>query len=189
MQLKNGIPVLIGTISGHVFGGRYKSFVDGTRRLVGVKMAEEIDHPHQISIPTEDFSVPDVTDMQYGLIDALTAMKRGNDVYAGCMGGIGRTGLFMGCMAKVMQDLGARGTVPTMYVHDPVDFVRNHYNGHAIETEEQRRYVRTFDTAIVLRWVDQELAQKVVEVEKTVTIYPPIYVYMSWWFGGGWRNH
>lgn len=146
MRLDRGIPVEYGRFSAVIFGGKFTAFDPKERRLVGVKMAREISHPHDISIPTEDFSVPDVTEMQDGMVRAIEAIVSGKDIYAGCMGGIGRTGLFMGCMAKTMFDL--RGTY-----QDPVRFVRLLYSTHAIETDQQMEYVRRFDTAPVLRRV------------------------------------
>ena len=84
------------------------------------------------------------------------------------MGGIGRTGLFMGCMAKVMVDYAnytkARKPLPS----DPVDYVRSHYMCHAIETLEQQAYVRGFDTAPVLLFIDELLKPMVVTVEVPV---------------------
>lgn len=157
MKLNKGIPIKMGQLHGMVFGGRFREYEPGTRRLVGIKMAEEIDHPHDFSVDTEDFSVPDEAQMQRGVTFALGQLAEGNDVYVGCMGGIGRTGLFMGCIAKVMQDFEEKtgdhpgiciGVDPATY--DPVLFVRRHYIRHAIETDEQQAFVRGFDTAPVL---------------------------------------
>ena len=97
------------------------------RRLVGVKMAVEINKFHHISVPTEDFSIPSVEDMQLGLMEAYDYMAKGNDLYVGCMGGIGRTGLFMGCIAKLMQDCGNVGFQKSLNTGDPVRWVRENY--------------------------------------------------------------
>lgn len=165
MELKKGIPVDLGSIKGFVFGGPFRRYVPGTRRLAGVKMAAEISHPHEISIPTEDFCVPDVGDMKNGLLLALHELAKGNDIYAGCMGGIGRTGLFMGCMAKLCMDYHG-GTY--LGHSDPVKFVREHYIPHALETEEQQDYARTFDTDQALEWLKKH-NEPVVQV-KEVTV-------------------
>lgn len=183
MQLQKGIPVSIGPIHGFVFGGPFRKYVPDTRRLVGVKMAAEIDHPHEISIPTEDFSIPDHKDMEIGIIDALGHMMQGNDIYVGCMGGIGRTGLFMGCLAKVMKDCDAVGIRSEARVDDPVKWVRQHYIPHAIETRDQQDFVRTFDTSMIVDFV-QEATRVEVEV-KEVPVFPPFWQYMAWWFSGG----
>lgn len=182
MRLNLGMPFEFCNLKGMIFGGPFREYVQGTRRLIGIKMAEEIDHPHEVSVPTMDYSVPDVGDMQAGMIAALQAFHDGSDVYAGCMGGIGRTGLFMGCMAKLMIDLEAlpEGS-------DPVAYVRKHYKSHAIETREQQDYVRTFDTSPVIaeamRLTGKEV--KVVEIEivkEIVRVITPLEWMFPWAF-------
>ncbi|WP_055620867.1 hypothetical protein [Streptomyces sp. JHA19] len=51
-----------------------------------------------------------------------------------CGGGRGRTGTALACLA-VLDGVPAG---------EAVDFVRRHYDRHAVETPWQRRYVRTF---------------------------------------------
>jgi protein-tyrosine phosphatase len=51
-----------------------------------------------------------------------------------CGGGRGRTGTALACLAVL------DGVPP----EEAVDFVRRHYDGHAVETPWQRRYVRRF---------------------------------------------
>jgi hypothetical protein len=155
---------------GTLYGGPFYKYVQGTRRMVGIKMAEEIDHPHEYAVDTEDFNVPTQEAMQKGIEAALREFHAGNDVYVGCMGGIGRTGLFMGCMAKVMGRLDelAFGVIP----EDPVKFVRANFKPHAIETDEQKAFVRDFDPAPALAVLDsfEPVAEKIeVPVEKIVT--------------------
>lgn len=153
MNLQNGIPFSFGPLQTTVFGGPYRKF-SPDRRLVGVKMAAEINMDCDVDIPTEDYSVPDHTDMVNGLCAALSFVAAGNDLYVGCMGGIGRTGLFLGCMTKVLMDFETSYPelvlVEKVAIRDPVAFVRKHYKGSAIETDEQRSYVRNFDTQEVL---------------------------------------
>lgn len=155
MNLTKGIPINLPHVKGMVFGGPFRQYVPGTRRLFGVKMAVEIDAPADVYIDTEDFSVPTVSDMQAGIIKTLELMSQGQDAYSGCMGGIGRTGLFMACMAKsvaaIQDNLGkpADCTHPGM---DPVSFVRKHYIPHAVETQGQKAYVMMFDTGPIEDW-------------------------------------
>lgn len=144
MKLGNNfLPFEAGVVKGAIYGGPFRDYVPGTRRLVGVKMAQEINHPHEISIPTHDFSVPDRHDMHLGLHHAISMIAQGNDVYAGCMGGVGRTGLFMGVAAKVLIDYHGGQYLKHS---DPVKLVRIHFKRHAIETDEQQAYVRDWDT-------------------------------------------
>lgn len=112
-----------------VAGGPYRQVPDN---MVGVKMAVEISHPHQISIPTRDFDVPRVEDVDKGLVEAVNAILNGDPVYVGCMGGIGRTGLFLAILAKAFGVL------------DPVPYTRDQYNHHAVETKQQMQYVQDY---------------------------------------------
>ena len=155
MRLDRGIPVQFGNHVGYIYGGPYRAYKHGTRRLIGIKMAAEIDHPHDVSVPTKDFSVPDESLMQEGLIKALYAISCGQDAYVGCMGGIGRTGLFMGCMVKSLQDACLWEEEV-----DPVMAVRNLYQPTAIETVAQMKYVRNFDSSPVVCWIDSLLEEE-----------------------------
>jgi protein-tyrosine phosphatase len=96
-------------------------------------MAAEISAPCDISIPTKDFSVPHPVTMRDGLVQAIQAMVDGQMFYVGCMGGIGRTGLFLSLMARALGE------------ENPVEWVRANYDKRAVETEEQQRYVMDFD--------------------------------------------
>jgi hypothetical protein len=151
-KIGNGsIPLRLGNlINTTVYGGPYRNC---PASMFGVKMAEEIDIPHDVSVPTRDFCVPEMGDMRRGVMLALMAMVQGEDVYAGCMGGIGRTGLFLGVLAKVQIDYRKYKHRPGRGV-DPVDYVRENFIPHAIETDEQQKFVREFDTDDIVRWID-----------------------------------
>ena len=182
MNLNQGINIDLGVkVQGRVFGGPFKQYVHNTRRLVGIKMAVEIHHEHDFSVPTQDFSVPSTKDMSAGILYAIQAIADGNDVYVGCMGGIGRTGLFMGCMAKVMLNYGT-----LIGISDPVLFVRKNYMGHAIETDEQQAFVRGFDTIPALELIKAlhnppgSIVKVPVEVVKEVYLTPWDWAYRAW---------
>jgi hypothetical protein len=125
------LPIFGGT---KIFGGPY---FHKPERMAGVKMAVEIDLPCDISVPTRDYSVPNEKDLRAGLVAAVDLLAAGRELYAGCYGGIGRTGLFMACMAKAAR------------VPDPVAWVRQTYNPHAVETPEQQAFVKAFDVSAV----------------------------------------
>jgi hypothetical protein len=55
-------------------------------------------------------------------------------VEVACMGGLGRTGTTLACVA-VLDGVPAR---------EAVDYVRQHYNPRAVETRRQRRFVARF---------------------------------------------
>lgn len=167
MELKGYVPFMVPGINAKIFGGRYVNYRPLARRMIGVKMAAEIEHPYNISIPTDDFCTPSVEDMTNGMIAAVTAMHKGNDIYAGCMGGTGRTGLFMACMMKVASYMSPGAYPPYL---TPVEMVRQWYRPHAVETAEQQEFVADFDikpvVAAVKCLVKPVFTQvKVVEVE------------------------
>jgi hypothetical protein len=107
-------------------------FHDCPKSMVGVKMAREIRATCAVDIPTVDFAVPDKALLTRGLDKALNLMLDGEPLYVGCMGGKGRTGLFMAVLAKAFG------------IKNPVEYVRKHYYAHAVETPEQYKFVQAF---------------------------------------------
>ena len=97
--------------------------------------------------PIPDFSVPAcasaVTDST--LRNVLLQLLEGRPVYVGCLGGKGRTGLFLALIAKV---LGAE---------DPVDYVRVNFHAHAVETRQQEQWVDDFDVSATQNWLRGQL--------------------------------
>ena len=112
-----------------VAGGPYK---DCPETMSGVKMAAEIKQACAVDIPTRDFQVPDALRLSYGLERAVALMLQGEPLYVGCYGGKGRTGLFLAVLAKAMG------------IQNPVEYVREHYYRHAVETDEQYQFVTDF---------------------------------------------
>ena len=125
----------------HVFGGPYANRPEYT---FGVKLAKEIKLPADVEIPSVDFGVPDMEDMVQGVEEAVKAICKGFHVYAGCMGGIGRTGTFLACLAKTFGE------------GDPVKYVRGTYLPHAVETGRQIQLIEDFypskKTLAIIRW-------------------------------------
>jgi hypothetical protein len=171
------MPVQFGRLTAKVFGGKFEEWTPGQRRVVSVKMAAEISREHDISIPTHDFSTPDINDMHKGIAKALEAIYNGSDLYVGCKGGIGRTGLFMACLAKVMFDYDFLQKAGEVKYRDPVRYVREHYFEHAVETEEQKQFVNSFNTREHTRWLKSVLDPQVVRVPEVVvkTVEVPVY--------------
>lgn len=112
-----------------VVGGPY---YDRPDNMVGVKMAAEINSRCDVNIPTRDFQTPELETLRRGLTEAVERVLQGDPLYVGCMGGKGRTGLFLAVLAKAMG------------VKNPVEFVREHYYPHAVETAQQYQFVQTF---------------------------------------------
>ncbi|MCX4880677.1 protein phosphatase [Streptomyces sp. NBC_00847] len=81
-----------------------------------------------------DFRLPaDRADARAALAEAWERAP-GERVEIACGGGRGRTGTALACLA-VLDGVPAG---------EAVDFVRRHYDRHAVETPWQRRYVRRF---------------------------------------------
>ena len=97
--------------------------------MFGVKMAKEINAPCDVDIPTVDFSIPPEQAMRDGIKKTLWQITLNKPVLVGCYGGIGRTGLFLGVLVRVLGE------------KDPVKYVREHYYAHAIETQQQQDFV------------------------------------------------
>lgn len=97
--------------------------------MVFVKMAAELNYPCDVSIPTRDFCVPDADDLNKGLVTAVDAILSGAPLYVGCMAGRGRTGLFLAVLARAFG------------VENPVEYVRENYYPHAVETVDQYAFV------------------------------------------------
>jgi hypothetical protein len=112
-----------------VIGGPFTDHASRYPTCVGVKMAKEIDRRCDISIPTRDFNVPSLDDLNKGLEAAVNNILAGKPVYIGCMAGRGRTGLFMAILAKAFG------------IKNPVEYVRANYFAHAVETDGQYQFV------------------------------------------------
>lgn len=119
----------------YVYGNPYRAKPDG---IAGVKMAAEIDLPCDVDIPTEDFSVPDMAVFEKGITAAMEILINKGEIYIGCMGGIGRTGLAIAGLIKLHDQLFQASTrKATVYR----DHIRHHVHPHAIETKQQLDFI------------------------------------------------
>lgn len=112
-----------------VYGGPYRK---KPIMMKGVKMAAEIVADCDVDIPTRDYQVPDKKKLEDGLRKAVDLILKGEPLYVGCMGGMGRTGLFLAILAKAFR------------VKSPVPYIRKKYYFHAVETPEQYSFVTKF---------------------------------------------
>jgi protein-tyrosine phosphatase len=86
-------------------------------------------------IDWEDFGVPASPETAAKQIsDTFARAKEGQKVEVGCLGGLGRTGTVLACMAVLA------GAPPA----EAVAWVRRNYNKAAIETTEQEKWVHWF---------------------------------------------
>ena len=128
-----------------VIGGPFDNFRPGVNADFGVCVrAEQAPTTADAHLPIRDFQVP--APGQKGEVDAtlkkaFEQLLFGKRVWVGCMGGWGRTGLFLALMAKVAG------------VEDPVGYVRANYTTKAVETLEQLNYVKAFDVRELQQWL------------------------------------
>jgi hypothetical protein len=133
-----------------ITGGPYHAKPDDA---IGIKLAVEIDEECHIDLPIADFDVPAQHEMEIGVLRTIAMLLDfGGDyeLYAGCMGGRGRTGLLFACIVKVEQELNRRWWQRRK---DPVERVRETYYMHAVETKDQQEFVEEFDAKSVAKFV------------------------------------
>ena len=78
--------------------------------------------------------MPDAPELLVALDDVLDRSRRGEHVEIGCLGGHGRTGTALACLAVLT------GVPPG----EAVAWVRAAYREKAVETDEQRAFVAAF---------------------------------------------
>jgi len=129
-----------------MYGGPFRNYrrltnlsphhdLEPTQTTYGVCLLERPLDTADASMPIQDFGVPTQThaEVTEQLVKAYAKGFRGKTIYAGCMGGIGRTGIFLALMAKIAGH------------SDPVAYVRSTFLPHAVETEQQKKYINDFD--------------------------------------------
>ncbi len=86
-----------------------------------------------ICLPILDFGVPKVPAVRNTISQVITYSQRGSNIAVHCHAGVGRTGMFMACLAKIGMGLSAE---------DSIRWIRGFIPG-AIEVDEQEKLVRT----------------------------------------------
>jgi protein-tyrosine phosphatase len=82
-----------------------------------------------------DFSVPSSRDeADHHILNSFELARQGKKVEIGCLGGIGRTGTVLACMAVLAG-------VPA---DEAVGWVRSNYSPNAVEEPKQEEWVRGF---------------------------------------------
>jgi Swiss Army Knife protein, DSP-PTPase phosphatase domain len=94
-------------------------------------------------IDWRDFGLPaDSDEAADQIVAAFARARRGDVVEVGCVGGLGRTGTVLACMAVLA------GEPPD----SAVDWVRREYNPSAVETSAQEQWVRWFADRLTRRY-------------------------------------
>lgn len=146
-QFHGTFPLRLGNLKADLYGGPYKN---KPKEFYGIKMAEEINADCVISIPTADYCVPDTGRLLAGLYCGIALAQNQCPIWVGCMGGIGRTGLYFAALAKVMARY--QKLTKQKVTIDPVRYVRKHYMPHAVETVEQVQWVKDLNVDAVAEW-------------------------------------
>lgn len=87
-----------------------------------------------IYLPTPDFGTPDVGAFRQALDAALSAARAGKNVAIHCHAGLGRTGIFAACLARVVFGLSGRQAFA---------WVRESIPG-AVENQDQLNFIEAF---------------------------------------------
>jgi hypothetical protein len=144
--LKLDLPLKFANASVAIHGGPYDKFKRLTDNMVGICVRAERTQGKEMDahVPIVDFQTPTPAmrpAFEKALRVAMGAALREKMVYVGCMGGMGRTGLFLAVLAK------AAG------IPDPVEYVRANYYSGAVETDEQYDFVENYDVTGIQRWL------------------------------------
>lgn len=105
--------------------------------VLRVKCATEQPGRCDVAVPCEDFGTPTHETMLEGVERAIEAAFDGKLVFAGCAGGIGRTGTFLSVVLKVLQ--------PGLSAGEIVPLIRKIYLRGAVETQGQQKLIREID--------------------------------------------
>lgn len=144
-----------------VMGGPYR---DRPHEIRGVKLAQEIESTADVVLDIPDFGVPTNHQVDKALYQALKILCEDGVIYLGCMGGIGRTGMFMAILIKTIGIMNLErdrktwwGRIKNFFnqypstlengymIYEPVDYVRDNYIPNAVETEEQYSFASDYD--------------------------------------------
>ena len=134
MRVRGQLPLDVAGRPVTITGGPFDAIPDGAFGVC-LEMQAEKAWLADVAIPTPDFGLPDPVRLReaVGTVLAQLRAEPNRPVHIGCRAGVGRTGLFMACLAKAA---GVPG--------DPLDYVRAHYLPHAAETEAQQAVARGF---------------------------------------------
>ncbi len=129
----------------YIFAGPFSNApMDGMKNINLQAEQPEGDAPIHYRLPIKDFSIPEIRPTVFALawiIFQMVALER--FVYIGCMGGVGRTGMILALLIKLITDVTAMNAI----VH-----LRARYIEHAVETDEQIKFVSEFPMTTLRLW-------------------------------------
>lgn len=107
--------------------------------------AEKPDHDKvDIRLPIPDFDVPQSIKETSKVLTQIIwfGLVKGLPVYVGCKGGIGRTGIMLALLTRIVWNCPG---------DEAIEHVRRNYNARAVETIKQEEWVKKFPVR-TLRW-------------------------------------
>ena len=132
MKSATALTLPLGASRRQFYAGSFKNFPG--KGYYGIKLAPEVNVPAHLVVKIPDFGLPRELDTYSALRVLLYQAALGRKVYIGCMGGYGRTGTFLALLYRLLG------------VKDSIEFVREIYDSHAVETEAQEHFVKTLFT-------------------------------------------
>ena len=147
----NYIPVQMGReLNFHLYGGPFTACRNPDTVKINLALENQMPFDYGLHIP--DFGVPtDKKQFESVVMMALHHGLTGDEVFVGCGAGLGRTGTFLSCVAKVMLDYKKRVHLKGRGEH-PIHYVRRWYDHGAVETGGQVRFIEEFDTRKLVDW-------------------------------------
>ena len=134
MRLRGTLPLTVAGRAVTITGGPFDALPDGA---FGICLEPEAAKAWlaDVALPTADFGTPDPAALKAAVGAVLRQLEAAPDrpVHVGCRAGVGRTGLFLACLARAA---GVPG--------DALDHVRAHYLPGAAETPAQEAMARGF---------------------------------------------
>jgi protein-tyrosine phosphatase len=134
VSIRGHLPLTVGGRAVTITGGPFDSIPEGAFGIcleAGAAKAAQAD----LLLPTADYGLPDPQALRAAVAATLAQLRAdpARPVHVGCRAGVGRTGLFMACLARAA---GVEG--------DALAHVRAHYLPHAAETPAQEAMARGF---------------------------------------------
>ncbi len=134
MRLRGRLRLVVAGRAVEITGGPFDAIPDGAFGVC-LEPAAAKAWLADVALPIPDFGVPEMHELKRAVAAVLAQMQAdpARPVHVGCKAGIGRTGLFLACLARAA---GVGG--------DPIAFVRAQYHPDAAETPYQERMARDF---------------------------------------------
>lgn len=134
MRPRGTLPLVVGGRAVTITGGPFDAIPDGAFGVC-LEPAAAKAWLADVALPTPDYGLPDPVALKAAVAAVLAQLdaEPARAVHVGCRAGVGRTGLFLACLARAA---GVEG--------DALDYVRRHYWAEAAETAEQQAMARGF---------------------------------------------